>query len=134
MSAMNPQLGAALQNPQMRAMLTNPEVLQQLSNPSNMQAMMQMQQAMQTLQNNGFPIQGGLNAPNTGGLNFNSLFGSNMMGQQPAAASIQPPEIQFSTQLEQLQAMGFPDNAANIRALQATNGNVNAAVDRLLGL
>lgn len=31
-----------------------------------------------------------------------------------------------------LQDMGFSDREANIRALQATGGNVNAAVDRLL--
>lgn len=31
-----------------------------------------------------------------------------------------------------LQDMGFIDRAANIRALQAVNGNVNAAVERLL--
>ena len=28
--------------------------------------------------------------------------------------------------------MGFGDGSANIRALQAVNGNVNAAVERLL--
>lgn len=31
-----------------------------------------------------------------------------------------------------LQDMGFVDRAENIRALQAVNGNVNAAVERLL--
>jgi ubiquilin len=31
-----------------------------------------------------------------------------------------------------LQDMGFFDRDANIRALQATGGNVNAAVERLL--
>lgn len=31
-----------------------------------------------------------------------------------------------------MQDMGFYDREANIRALQATGGNVNAAVDRLL--
>lgn len=31
-----------------------------------------------------------------------------------------------------LQDMGFIDRAENIRALQAVNGNVNAAVERLL--
>ena len=30
------------------------------------------------------------------------------------------------------QDMGFIDRAENIRALQAVNGNVNAAVERLL--
>ena len=47
---MNPQLGAAMQNPMMRAMLTNPETLRRMTDPANMQAMAQMQQAMQTLQ------------------------------------------------------------------------------------
>jgi hypothetical protein len=28
--------------------------------------------------------------------------------------------------------MGFADTAANIRALLATNGNVNSAIERLL--
>jgi hypothetical protein len=31
-----------------------------------------------------------------------------------------------------MQAMGFYDEQANIQALQATGGNVSAAVDRLL--
>ena len=31
-----------------------------------------------------------------------------------------------------LQDMGFGDRPANIRALQAVSGNVNAAVERLL--
>ena len=33
---------------------------------------------------------------------------------------------------EQLQDMGFTDTAANLRALTATQGNVNAAIERLL--
>lgn len=37
LSAMDPQLGMALQNPQMRAMLSNPDMLRQLSNPAVMQ-------------------------------------------------------------------------------------------------
>ena len=31
-----------------------------------------------------------------------------------------------------LQDMGFSDRPANVRALQAVSGNVNAAVERLL--
>ncbi|CAN6918082.1 unnamed protein product [Brassica oleracea] len=44
-----------------------------------------------------------------------------------------PPEELYATQLLQLEEMGFFDRAENIRALRATNGNVNAAVERLLG-
>ncbi|KAL0686841.1 hypothetical protein Bca4012_086518 [Brassica carinata] len=44
-----------------------------------------------------------------------------------------PPQELYATQLLQLEEMGFFDRAENIRALRATNGNVNAAVERLLG-
>ncbi|XP_076443354.1 ubiquilin-1-like isoform X2 [Babylonia areolata] len=44
----------------------------------------------------------------------------------------QPPEQRYASQLEQLTAMGFVDREANIRALTATLGDVNAAIDRLL--
>jgi hypothetical protein len=37
----------------MRAMLDNPEMLQRMMDPANMQAIMQMQQAMQQLQGSG---------------------------------------------------------------------------------
>lgn len=43
-----------------------------------------------------------------------------------------PPEERFQTQLETLANMGFVDRQANIQALMATYGDVNAAIDRLL--
>ncbi|EGD72894.1 hypothetical protein PTSG_04623 [Salpingoeca rosetta] len=45
----------------------------------------------------------------------------------------QAPSSRYSSELQQLQDMGFTDEAANIAALQATNGNVHLAVQRLLG-
>ena len=44
-----------------------------------------------------------------------------------------PPEEMYSSQLTQLQEMGFIDRQENIRALIATAGNIHAAVERLLG-
>lgn len=44
-----------------------------------------------------------------------------------------PPEERFATQLEQLEQMGFPNKQNNLAALSATNGNVDMAIDRLLG-
>jgi ubiquilin len=38
----------------------------------------------------------------------------------------------YASQLAQLKDMGFFDEAQNIRALQATMGNVSAAIERLL--
>lgn len=42
------------------------------------------------------------------------------------------PEETYAPQLQQLRDMGFCNHQENIRALQATGGNVNAAVERLL--
>ena len=129
------------------------------------QAMMQMQQGMQTLQGRGLMPPGpagnpyaagmggmygnpwgGMGFPPqppaaTGGLNFASLFapapnsGSTPAAVAPAApaAPAVEPRVQYANQLQQLQDMGFPDAEANLQALVRTRGNVNAAVERLLG-
>jgi len=62
--------------------------------------------------------QGGQSGGGLGGLGANS----------PA----QPPEERYRSQLEQLTAMGFINREANLQALIATFGDVNAAVERLL--
>ena len=111
-------------NPQLRETLTNPDFMRQMMNPENLRAMAQMQQAFNTLQGNnafGGGDLGGLGAAFGGG-----AFG----GAPPAPAG--PPEEVYATQLSQLNDMGFFDAAENIRALQATGGNVHAAVERLL--
>lgn len=48
--------------------------------------------------------------------------------QQPQ----QPPEVRYSQQLQQLNEMGFPNREANLQALIATFGDINAAIARLL--
>lgn len=123
--------------------------------------MSQMQQSMQTLQQNGLfgagggggfggfnPYGGSFGNNNNagfGGLNFDSLLtNNNNLGatgspfgefRPPAATPPAPvdPAVRYASQLRQLQDMGFGDEAANLRALQSTGGNVNAAVERLLG-
>lgn len=45
-----------------------------------------------------------------------------------------PPETRYQAQLEQLAAMGFVNREANLQALIATFGDINAAVERLLAL
>jgi len=59
-------------------------------------------------------------------------FMTQMLGQMRAGNPDQPPEERFASQLEQLASMGFVDRQANIQALIATMGDVNAAVERLL--
>ena len=70
-----------------------------------------------------------------GGFNF-----AQMMQQMQGAGGMgggigggQTPAVIYRTQLNQLNMMGFTDATANIEALIQTGGNVEAAVDRLLG-
>lgn len=106
---------------------------------------MQMQQAMQVLQANGVapvgagslgaaPFPGFLvpPAPPSAGLDFSSLLGAPRASGLQSLAT-QPPSERFAAQLQQLNAMGFVDEPSNIAALTQSNGNVNAAVERLLG-
>ncbi|KAJ1623270.1 hypothetical protein T492DRAFT_1056162 [Pavlovales sp. CCMP2436] len=51
---------------------------------------------------------------------------------QPAQPQLAP-ELHYATQLGLLNDMGFFDPTTNLQALVATGGNVNAAVERLLG-
>ncbi|KAF8112686.1 hypothetical protein N665_0062s0037 [Sinapis alba] len=138
---LNPQLRTMLDsNPQLREMMQNPDFLRQFSSPEMMQQMMTLQQSLLSQNRNTTtqdPGQTGAAAAagNNAGLDllmnmFGSLGAGGLSGtNQPNV----PPEERFATQLQQLQEMGFYDRAENIRALLATNGNVNAAVERLLG-
>lgn len=49
------------------------------------------------------------------------------------SSQVQSPEVRFQQQLEQLNAMGFINREANLQALIATGGDINAAIERLLG-
>lgn len=64
---------------------------------------------------------------------FPGLFGD--MGTSATGAGntpTEPPETRFRAQLEQLEEMGFSERQANVRALLATGGNVEAAIEYLL--
>lgn len=87
------------------------------------------------------------NNSNNSGMDFSSLLNqfqsasvSNTNSSNMASPIMQPPqrreqvlppEQRFHMQLQSLNDMGFDDNAANIRALTETHGNVNRAVDFL---
>jgi ubiquilin len=61
-----------------------------------------------------------------------SQFLSQMMNMMGNSDVTQPPEQRYAAQVEQLVAMGFYNREANLQALIATFGDVNAAVERLL--
>jgi ubiquilin len=188
MFAGNPQLQEAFrqQLPTMMQQLQNPDVQSMLSNPRALQAIMQIQQGMQMLQQEAPSVAGGLGmggmslppqttanatttvtttsstatattASTTSGTTTSSSdttstpstntasstnseaaadplsnFMAQMLQMVSTGQSAQPPEQRYAAQLEQLAAMGFVNREANIQALIATVGDVNAAIDRLL--
>lgn len=136
---MQPQLRTMLnQNPQFREMMQSPDFIRQMSSPESLQQLMQLQQTMMGQRGRQAPGQtmgaagGGLGgAP---GMNMDALL--NMFGGLGGAAPANPdvpPEQLYASQLGQLAEMGFIDTQENIRALSAVGGNVQAAVERLLG-
>ncbi|XP_053467954.1 ubiquilin-4 [Ictalurus furcatus] len=183
----NPQLQEQMRHqlPVFLQQMQNPEALSVMTNPRAMQALMQIQQGLQTLQTEapglmpslitgGVPggTPAGVNVTPTGvggipagvnvtpaGVNVTSSESApppptSGQGSAPAAgpnssqqqlmqqmlqmfaggsASTQTPEVRFQQQLEQLSAMGFINREANLQALIATGGDINAAIERLLG-
>ncbi|XP_038660808.1 ubiquilin-4 isoform X2 [Scyliorhinus canicula] len=153
----NPQLQDQMrqQIPNFLQQMQNPETLSAMSNPRAMQALLQIQQGLQTLSTEapgllpgyGGGIGGiGTVAPNTNentggaggtvGTDGQQHFVQQML-QALAGTNSQTltpnPEVQFQQQLDQLSAMGFLNREANLQALIATGGDVNAAIERLLG-
>ncbi|CAH7673883.1 hypothetical protein BY996DRAFT_4584696 [Phakopsora pachyrhizi] len=75
------------------------------------------QMAMQQMNSGGMGMMGGMGFP---------------YGHQTSTDQ-RPPEERFEVQLGQLQAMGFSDARQNVRALLASGGNVEAAIEYILG-
>ncbi|XP_025000691.1 ubiquilin-1 isoform X3 [Gallus gallus] len=160
----NPQLQEQMrqQLPTFLQQMQNPDTLSAMSNPRAMQALLQIQQGLQTLATEAPGLIPGFN-PGLGGLgsagaptgstvpssvpsdNANPTSGAaepshqqfvQQMLQALAGANAQQfqnPEVRFQQQLEQLSAMGFLNREANLQALIATGGDINAAIERLLG-
>lgn len=88
--------------------------------PDMQQMMQQIQQLNQLQQMFG---SGGAGAGNFG------AFGGQQ--QQANAGPQVPPEERYQSQLETLAGMGFSDPSRNVRALMASGGNVEGAIEWL---
>jgi len=107
----NPLLGEMMRNnPHLRTMLSDPNMLNSLSQ--------------------GFAASSGLAGQNAAASGHSA--NANPMAGLLASLPTLSPEQRFSRQLDQLEQMGFTDRPSNIQALSATNGNIDAAIDRLL--
>ncbi|XP_053289040.1 ubiquilin-4 [Pleuronectes platessa] len=147
----NPNVSRMFNNPEFMRQLQNPETLSTMSNPRVRQALEQIQQGLQILQTE---VPGFVSSVPTGGLTVPPATGSSVPPQNSPSADLPPgsipsqqmqqilqmfsgggatvPEARFQQQLDQLNAMGFINREANLQALIATGGDVNAAVERLL--
>ncbi|KAG7216526.1 hypothetical protein INR49_002013 [Caranx melampygus] len=149
----NPDVSRMFNNPELMRQMQSPQTLSMLTNPRAMQALIQIQQGLETLQAEvpGFMAslsQRGLTVPPAAGSRVppenppSSASGSSPSQQQlmqqmlqmfaGGGPSLQNPEVRFQQQLDQLNAMGFINREANLQALIATGGDVNAAIERLL--
>ncbi|KAM4013932.1 ubiquilin-4 isoform 2-T2 [Anomaloglossus baeobatrachus] len=157
----NPQLQEQLrlQLPVFLQQMQNPESLSVMTNPRAMQALLQIQQGLQTLQTEAPSLISGLGSFGMPPTSSGSTVPDNPNPPTPASASPaggtssaqqqmmqqmiqllaggsapgQTPEVRFQSQLDQLNAMGFINREANLQALIATGGDINAAIERLLG-
>ncbi|KAK9164698.1 hypothetical protein Syun_005600 [Stephania yunnanensis] len=127
-------------NPQIREMMQNPEFLRQLTSPETVQQLSALQQSLFSLLPQRTTQESGQTGTGAGAATMNNMgleMLMNMFGGlgagSPGVPNTMPPEQLYATQLSQLQEMGFIDTQENIRALSATFGNVNAAIERLLG-
>merc|ERR1719324_1709771 len=143
-------------------MLNNPQMLQAMMNPQMLQMVAQMRQSMPGLGAPGamsqMPTATGTPTPGTntegspnGALPSPMLDPAMMQAMQammgggggmgggpgfgglPNPADSVPAETRFATQLDQLANMGFPDKHSNLQALQTAHGDVNQAINSLLG-
>lgn len=160
MRTMMPQLLRQMQNPEVQQMVTNPQALNAIMQIQ--QGMEQLRSAAPGLMSTmGIPpmpgATGAANAASTAGAtaagaggaaagaagaqpsNNDALFSEfmarmiNGMSSGTADTNI-PPEERYRSQLDQLTAMGFVNREANLQALIASFGDINAAVERLLAL
>merc|ERR1719222_302152 len=150
----NPMLQQMSQNnPMMQQMLNNPQMLQTMLNPQMLQGMMQMQQGMAGMNGAGahqapaITAHGGAQqaAPPNPMLNPDMMqqmmqamqggMGNGLNGGfgSPNPADTRPAEERYGTQLQQLESMGFPDKHSNLQALSQSNGDVDQAINALLG-
>ncbi|ROT78480.1 putative ubiquilin-1 isoform X1 [Penaeus vannamei] len=108
--------------------LQNPEVQNFMNNPQALQAVAQIQNGLEQLRQTSPGQYHGLNMP----LSYAFANLMSTMSQALTGGGSGNPEQQYASQLDQLSAMGFINREANLQALIATFGDVNAAVERLL--
>lgn len=112
--------------------LQNPEIQNLMSNQRALQAMLLIQQGMQELHAE-IPSVFGLSGSNgSGDSNAYTQYMQQMLQMVYKNPDDQPSVQKYALQLQQLSLMGFTNSEANNEVLTATQGDLNAAVNRLI--
>ncbi|CAG9813493.1 unnamed protein product [Phaedon cochleariae] len=154
----NPVLQAQMRNmmPQFMQQMQNPEIQSLMTNSQALDAIMQIQQGMETLRQSApslihtiAPPPAPQEVPNSASTAttvpesaadvpgaprdaFSEFMARMVAGMAANHDSSMAPEQRYQAQLEQLAAMGFVNREVNLQALVSTFGDVNAAVEKLL--
>lgn len=152
----NPAMAQIMTNPQFLRTMMDPNVMRAMmtlqqsigNDPNVMQSIQTLQEALGG--GSGTPrfpytaagianpppiIPAGVPSPPVGGLDFSTLLQQtqNMnISHQQQQHHQQQQQRRYEVLVSQLVDMGFDDRESNLRALQATGGNINRAVDYLL--
>ena len=141
----NPQMKALCEiNPGIKDLMTNKEFIKNMLKPENLEAMKNLQEgnfnpnSVPNLFN--FPNNNNINNINNNfGFNlFNPMMNPLMMGQpnffsqRNTNMAKEQLKEKYKNEIQSIKDMGFDNEEKIINALQKTNGNINASIERLI--
>ena len=141
----NPQMKALCEiNPGIKDLMTNKEFIKNMLKPENLEAMKNLQEgnfnpnSVPNLFN--FPNNNNINNINNNfGFNlFNPMMNPLMMGQpnffsqRNTNMTKEQLKEKYKNEIQAIKDMGFDNEEKIINALQKTNGNINASIERLI--
>ena len=136
----NPQIKALCDmNPAIKSMITNKEFMKSMFSPENLEKMKNIQEGnfnQPQFNPNLGNINNNFNFNNNNNFGFN-LFNSNMMNMNMNQnnsnnMTIEQLKEKYKNEIQTIKDMGFDNEEKIINALQKTNGNINASIERLI--
>jgi hypothetical protein len=136
----NPQIKALCDmNPAIKSMITNKEFMKSMFSPENLEKMKNIQEGnfnQPQFNPNLGNINNNFNFNNNNNFGFN-LFNPNMMNMNMNQnnsnnMTIEQLKEKYKNEIQTIKDMGFDNEEKIINALQKTNGNINASIERLI--
>ena len=130
----NPQIKSLCDlNPAMKNLFTNKEFLKSMFKTENIEMMKNIQEGNFNQSQNLFNNSGN-NNNNFGYNSFNSMMMGqpNFFSQGNSYMNKEQLKEKYKTQIKAIKDMGFDNEEKIINALQKTNGNINASIERLI--